>query len=285
MNNITEPVLTALHLTDIHLIPAYAIPERFRKALREIRLRHPEAAIILNTGDTLGGTGDVKRNRKRYGLWQEIVSAELGGVEVKSILGNHEFDWQPEDPAAPGGVNEVLCALEMPGRYYHFDRAGWRFAAIDGTGLDRGDAEQLSWLEELLSGTPADMPVAILCHQVIWSACAMTIYPGDVMKDHRSMMERLCRFSNVKVILVGHLHLHEICVYNGITHVCGGIVGGNFWKYDERFHETDPGYGLVKFFADGRMEYNYQSLRGIVTDMELKSVPHMPQDWSYLKED
>ena len=82
----------------------------------------------------------------------------------------------------------------------------------------------------------------------------------------------------------GHVHLYEVCIYNGITHVCGGSLCGNFWKKDERFHETDPGYGLVEFQADGRVNYTYHSLRGIVTDRELKSVPHLPDDWSYLHE-
>ena len=125
--------------------------------------------LILNTGDALGGAEDLERNCRRHRLWREIIDAEFAGLTVKSILGNHEYDWLPEDPAIPGGLNDLLAALEMPGRYYQFDEAGWRFIAIDSTRLDRGDEAQIAWLENLLAQTPAGMPVAISMSLTSWS--------------------------------------------------------------------------------------------------------------------
>jgi len=162
-----DPVLRALHLTDIHLALAWDVPERFRAALREIRRRHPETTLMLNTGDMLGGHPEPAYNQRRRRAWQEIVGEELSGIRLRNIVGNHEFDWLPEDRDVPGGLNDLLAALDMP----------------------------------------------------------------------------------------------------------------------ERFHETDPGYGLVEFYADGRVDYTFRSLRGIVTNEELESVPHLPQDWSYLEEE
>lgn len=276
----TSPVLTAVHVTDIHLHPGWDVPQRFRAALRHIRQRHPQATLVLQTGDTVGGCPEQEQTLKRYRLWEEIVAMELAGLTVQNILGNHEMDWLPAEDA-PCGMRAMLRFLKMPNRYYSFEQAGWRFIGLDGWALDRDDQSQLDWLHGQLAG---NMPTAILCHQPIWSMATVTVYPGDMLKSYKAMVELFTRHPNVRLTLSGHVHLHDICVYNGVTHVAGGSVCGNWWKKQHSFHETDPGYGLVEFYADGTVNYRYHSLRGITTDPVITPTG-MPDDWSYLKED
>lgn len=278
------PVLVAVHVTDIHLQRGWDVADRFRAALRHIRRCHPQVKLVLNTGDTAGGCPKPEQTLRRYQLWREVVAAELSGLTLRNILGNHERDWLPAAPDAPCGLAWILRHLDMPARYYSFTEGGWRFIALDGWSLDRDDLEQRVWLQRELDAVPAATPVAILCHQPIWSMCTQTIYPGDMLVGHRAMTELFVRYPNVRLTLGGHVHLHEICTYNGVTHVCGGAVCGNWWKKDHSFHETDPGYGLVEFYADGAVNYRYHSLRGITTDPVITPAG-MPDDWSYLKED
>lgn len=245
-----KPALVVAHLSDIHLRKEFDSSARFRAFLHQMRQEHPEISCVINTGDTLDGA------KGKWEFWTEAVGAELQGLPVYSVLGNHDSEAGVKDPAQ-------LCAiLGIPSRYYSFDRSGWHFIALDGNSL-RTDEAQMAWLVKELETVPATTPVAILSHQPILSVGADLHSPGDIIARRGQLVALFAKHRNVKLCLSGHVHLYDQILYNGVTYACGGSVSGYWWEREKSsdgkgsYHETPPGFGLVKLYADGTVRYDY----------------------------
>ena len=259
------PVMVAAHLTDIHFNVGDDVPKRFQAALRHIRTTHPEASLFLTTGDNVDGKSSVAVMAETYATWKSIIDTELKGVSLYNTLGNHDYDFTSADPDAPYGKTAILKHLNMPARYYSFDQGGWHFILLDGTAFG-GDKAQQEWLDRELSSVDPKIPIAILSHQPIFSMGAATYYPNDFIAGWKGLIDKFIKHPNVKLCLSGHTHLYDRCYYNGVTYACGGAVSGYWWDKTRAYHETWAGYGIVKFYADGSCEYEYHSLKGIVTN-------------------
>ena len=92
---------------------------------------------------------------------------------------------------------------------------------------------------------------------------AMVNSPGDHIAGWKDLIALFVRHPNVKLCLSGHTHLFDKSLYNGVTYACGGAVSGYWWEYEKSddgksaYRQTSPGYGIVKFYADGTTEYEY----------------------------
>lgn len=258
----TTPVVTALHLTDVHFNLAGNVPERFRHVLRHIRKEHPSVQLVLNTGDIVDGKPSPDAMGQTHQLWKKILREELEGVTILSALGNHDFDHVPAADDAPWGRNEIMKSLDLPSRYYDAASGGWHFIALDSTRYG-GDADQQEWLHERLNGIPAETPVAILSHHPVFSGTGL-LYPKDMIGKWKDLTFAFARHSNVRLVLSGHMHLYEQCLYNGVSHVCGGALSGHWWDHTKPYHQTWAGYGLLQLHADGTSNYQYRSLRSVI---------------------
>lgn len=254
------PVLTFGHITDVHLRPEFDAPSRFRAALHHMRTNHPEVAFVVNTGDTVDGVKNHDDAVAKWGFWKAGLDAELKGVPVYSVLGNHDAEGPAGDPLC--GKEAVCKHFQIPARYYSFDRAGWHFIMLDGNGIAK-DAAQMAWLEKELSSTPATNPIAIASHQPIFSAGALVHSPGDILGNWKTMVALFVKHPNVKLCIAGHVHLYDKVWYNGVSYVCGGAMSGYWWEREKSsdgrsgYFETRPGYGIVRLYADGASEYEY----------------------------
>lgn len=256
-----KPILTVAQLTDVHLRPQFEAPARCQAALRHLRQNHPEIAFVLNTGDTLDGANNHADTVAKWGFWKNATE-ELKGIPVHSLLGNHDMLAGPATDTLAG--KEGACRmLGMPGRYYSFDQAGWHFIMLDGNGFAQ-DKEQWAWLVQELDQADANKtPVAILSHQPIFSMGAMVNSPGDHIGNWKGLVALFVKHSSVKLCLSGHTHLYDQSLYNGVTYVCGGSLAGYWWEKVKSsdgkgaYHETRPGYGILRLYADGQAKYDY----------------------------
>lgn len=247
----TGDSISIVHLTDVHMRPEFNAPERFGLALADVRKQQP--ALVINTGDTVDGSAQAEI---KWGFWKAGIDAELKGVPLYNLLGNHDID-------APLTRGKSCAILNMPSRYYRFDHSGWRFIMLDGNGFAK-DQEQWDWLVRELTNTPPKTPVAICSHQPIFSMGAMIHSPGDHIGRWRELIALFAKCPNVKLCLSGHTHLADVCRYNGVTYACGGSLGGYWWEVVKStdgkggYHETPPGYDLIKLSPTGVVSVEYR---------------------------
>ena len=233
----------AAHLTDIHLREQLDSVTRFQAVVSQMRKENPDISIVLNTGDVVGG------HNGKWKYWTDSVKKGMSDLPIYTLLGNHDFEADISDTKA-------LCKLlKMPERYYAFDYKNWHFVMLDGNTIrdeKQVDEKQHEWLAQELKATPDKTPIAILTHQSIRRVKAIT----DV----------LALYPNVKLVLSGHTHLYRNKRdVGGITYISGGAVCGNWWDKETSadgkgsYKGTRPGYGLVRFYADGTFKYDYIS--------------------------
>ncbi|MHC4123721.1 MAG: metallophosphoesterase family protein [Planctomycetota bacterium] len=263
------------HITDVHVRPEHSGDKGFAYALGHIQNHKDSPSFILNTGDAVM---DVLYHPKEqadieWGLWKKVTEAECS-IPIISCIGNHDvFGWNKKAAKTTG--TEPLYGKKMPthyynlkNRYYSFDKAGWHFIALDGIapsglGFDsRLDDEQFQWLKEDLAETTPETPVLIFSHPPILSVGGQ-LFTGDARKwtfwslnDAPRIIKLFRHYSNVKLCLAGHNHIHDRVLYEGITYISGGAVSGGKWSR-MNMNGFPAGYGMVDLYKDGSFEYQY----------------------------
>ena len=254
------PSFTIAHITDEHLRSEFNAPTRFKSEIKHIRQNYPEICMVMNTGDAVDGIKNHNDAVAKWGYWTNGISAELKGIPVYSILGNHDIEGPGNDPLC--GSSNVCHTLGMPSQYYSFDTNGWHFIMLDGNGFGK-DTNQWNWLVKDLSNVSSNKPVVVLSHQPIFSMGAMIHSPGDIIGKWKDLVALFVKYPNVKLCMSGHTHLYDQAHYNGVTYVCGGALSGYWWELEKShdgkgaYHETKPGYGIIQLFSDGKVSCKY----------------------------
>lgn len=275
--------LRMAHLTDIHVMPAgegfQDPPLGMAQALQHAQGLADKPDLIFFGGDLImdGLKMDRDRTIAQWDVWNRVLTAELK-TPAKFALGNHDiWGWalrdQPKIVREKGyGKALAMERLALPDRYYSFDQGGWHFVVLDSMQPDFGnkhgytaslDDAQFSWLAADLNHVPASVPVCILSHIPILSACVFFdndlestgswVIPGAWTHiDARRIKDLFRRHPNVKVCLSGHVHLADSVSYLGVRYICNGAVSGGWWKGD--YQEFPPAYAVVDFFEDGSVE-------------------------------
>jgi 3',5'-cyclic AMP phosphodiesterase CpdA len=240
--------------------------------------------LIVTGGDTIMDCMEAGRDRTQtqWDLWKK-VKADACGLEVKSVVGNHDvWGWTKSKAKTKG--DEPLYgkqwACDQFGRalpYESFDRGGWHVVLLDSVFphedgyVGKLDDAQWDWLEKDLAAVPAATPVAIVSHIPILSvhplASAEASGPGKdgkpsfalsgglVHVDHPRFQKLFAKHPNVKTCLSGHLHIVERIEFGGVSYLCNGAVSANWWKGKHR--GTDFGYAVVDLHDDGTLESRY----------------------------
>lgn len=262
-----KKVLRIAHITDIHIRPEYDAPNRFRKCLDEIK-RH-KVDFFLNGGDTIYAAdyNNITRERvhEQWNIWKQLRN-EFKEFEMHSCLGNHDMWW-----AAPGqqdamyGKDYVVKQLNIPNRYYSFDRNGWHFIVLDSNNKNAGslDEEQRNWLEGDLFKIPISSPVICLSHYPILGVS--TIIDGGNHTDSKYITGLFYKHKDKKITcLSGHIHLQDRAEYNGVQYFCNGALSGFWWEQGDKdsagkgwYQQTPPGYAIVDLYEDGTVENRY----------------------------
>lgn len=286
--------LRIAHLTDWHLMD-----RRHARAGLEAALAHTLAqkpGLILNGGDTMTHTMARPLDDARADMRViEQLFRQQSDVPMIHAPGNHDiWGWTRAKSGATGREAEYgkrwwIDRIGQGQRYRAQTVGGWRFISLDSirpraegyiTGLDD---PQFDWLARELADTPADTPVLILTHAPILGVGTLLsdghidpdegyrLGPGHIYRDAHRIVELCRQHPNVRLALSGHKHIHDRIEFQGLTHICGGAVCGNWWRPtrnqrrwtgegDRRMprpYFADPGYGLLDLLPDGRFEYQY----------------------------
>ena len=260
-------ILRIAHITDVHMRPELNAPDRFRQCMKEIK-KH-KIDFFLNGGDTIFAAdyGNITRDRveAQWAIWKELRN-ELSEYEMHSCLGNHDMWWAaPDKQDAMYGKPHVVKQLNIPNRYYSFQKQGWHFVILDSNNSNAGslDPEQRTWLEVDLAALAKGTPVLCLSHYPILGVS--TIMEGGNHTDSRYITDLFYQHKDKKITcLSGHIHLLDAAEYNGVHYYCNGALSGFWWEEGDKqsagkgyYRETPPGYAILDLYEDGRVENKY----------------------------
>lgn len=277
--------LRIAHLTDVHVTGDKGAPDGFAACLRHAHSLADRPDIILNGGDCIMDALNARADwvGEQWSLWQAGLRDHCT-LPIHHCIGNHDvWGWNRESSQTTGqeplyGKEWARQVFNLDQLYRSFDLNGWHFIILDSNMYDGGtaylakfDDEQFAWLERDLAATDPAMPVLVLTHIPILSACVF--YDGDNAKadwvvprawmhiDSPRVNDLFNQHPNIKVCLSGHLHLYEQVLYNGVTYICNGAVCGNWWEGS--YKQTPPGYGLVDIYDDGTVHNEYITLSNV----------------------
>jgi 3',5'-cyclic AMP phosphodiesterase CpdA len=262
------PFITVAHITDVHITEGNNAPDRFSKCLRTIVEKH-KPAFFLNGGDSImdASYADVKRESvtSQWKIWDDCIKASIPGYEIHSCIGNHDTWWSaPSHDDNMYGKPYVVQRLNIPGRYYSFDKGNWHFIILDSNNKNVSiDEEQFLWLEKDLAQLSPSMPVLVMSHYPILGTTQVLVGGGH--SDAKQLKSLFYKYrQHVKICLSGHNHLSDKSFYNDVQYCCNGAMSGFWWgKGDGEsagtgyYMETPPGYAILKLFGDGRVENQY----------------------------
>jgi Icc protein len=266
------------HFTDIHLEPGRNAPEGLAAALRHAQGLTDKPEMIITGGDNIMDclAADDNWTTTQFNLLKKVFAEECK-LPVRYCIGNHDvWGWDKEkskinEQEPLWGKKRPVKELDLPNRYYSFDKKPWHIIILDSTYPDRSvytarlDAEQFEWLQKELE-TYKNSHICVISHIPILSVAAFL--DGDNEKsghwslpdewmhiDARKIKELFRGYPNVRLCISGHMHMVDRILYDGVTYVCDGAVCGAWWKGKQ--YEFDEGYGIFDLFDDGTFEHQY----------------------------
>jgi len=175
------------------------------------------------------------------------------------VLGNHDFS------VADEFKDQVSDKLNMPSRFYSFEKKGWRFIVLDGNDLSlhaypREDpryrlseeyyrthaktkpnwngavgSEQMQWLEtELIECQTQEKKVMVFCHFPVFPENVHNLWNAD------KVLEIIKRFQCVKAYVNGHNHAGHYDKSEGI----------HFLTMKGMVDTTETSYGILNISHD-----------------------------------
>jgi len=263
--------LNVIFLSDVHVKETDISQEGMRKAFRHANSLKPD--LIINGGDSIMDAMAATREKtqEQWTIWNKIFREE-NRVPAYHVIGNHDaWGWQVKDESIRTdplyNKGWVIKELEMPGRYYAFEKKNWKFIVLDTAHENNGgyiakiDDEQYAWLQKEIQNTSSDQHICIASHIPIVSFCSALFFDenqpnGDwrisralLMTDARKLIQLFSDYKNIRCCLSGHIHLQDMVEYKAIQYFCNGAVSGNWWKGD--FKGFAPAFAQFRFNKDG----------------------------------
>ena len=265
-NKKKKPVLTLAHITDVHIRPEENVPPRYKQCLDDV-LKH-KIDFILNGGDSIHAAdyNDITRRRvtEQWAAWDECMS-RVKAYGMFSCIGNHDPWWAAPSPNDEMyGKAYVVKRLNIPHRYYSFNRKGWHFIILDGNNEKISlDGEQYNWLVNDLEKTASGTPTLVMSHFPVFGATPILV--GGNHSDNKKLKDLFYQHHDkVRVVLSGHNHLYDKTMYNNVWYCCNGAMSGFWWGKGDKesagegyYLETPPGYAILKLYSDGTVENEY----------------------------
>jgi 3',5'-cyclic AMP phosphodiesterase CpdA len=243
----SRPSFTFVYITDAHIQPELDAAQGVHKAFAAVDALPEKPAFALIGGDLVMDATSVPRARADlvYDLWQQEAAALH--LPLHYAMGNHDlYDLKDHSSTARNdpefGKGMWKKRLNLDRTFTTFDHQGWRFIVLDSIGVTPDqkwegnlDDAQLQWLDGILRNTPHTMPVICLTHFPIFTlygqyteGTTSALGPDMIVKNGKVFKEIIQRH-NVKVVLQGHTHVVEECIYLGTRYITGGAICGNWW--------------------------------------------------------
>lgn len=209
-----QPVRFAI-VSDLH---APDIPDGLERMQAVVEAANRENVdFLIQLGDFIRlDSADIPYRK----VWDEFKGEKF------HVLGNHDLDRYTKE--------EYVAGLNMPGRYYSFDKGDFHFIVLDGNNLYDGkeykpyaranyyvdskmrafmDPEQMEWLKKDLAAT--DKRCIIFSHQSIDTS----MNNGSEVRSILEEENRRSGFQKVALAFSGHDHSNYTKEINGITYV------------------------------------------------------------------
>lgn len=274
--------LRIAHLTDFHVMPMGDAPNGMRNAIRHAQAQADPPDIFLNTGDCIMDSLETTKEitEKQWETFNKIIKEECE-LPIVHCIGNHDvWGWGAPTPDKQSdplyGKGMALKQLDLPERYYSFDRAGWHFIVLDSNFqaeagsqypyIGKLDDAQFAWLEKDIQAVDTEMPICIASHIPI--LCACEFFDGDneasgdwvvpaawMHIDARRFRQLFLQHPNIRLCLSGHSHQHETLQYCGVWYFTNGAVCGNWWR--GAYLDFPPAYVLVDLYEDGSADSTF----------------------------
>jgi hypothetical protein len=201
--------------------------------LRSVAAASPKRDAFFILGD------NVEMGMEDEGWREEAseLSSLLGGVPVRSILGNHDgliggrYHFETYFFPPPLGTDSGNTL------YYSMEAGPVTIIVINLLwGAESFGRAQAAWLERRLSSVPAGRQVIVLSHSYVYASGYVDEYgygyydkPSDIAKV-APVLER----HEVALVVSGHDHDMELLRKNGVTYAIIGTMGGVL--------DPEPGY-------------------------------------------
>ena len=178
------------------------------------------------------------------------------------VLGNHDVFGIYEESGVQSTHPEFskkMFAKRLGKLFYAFDHKGWHFIILDSILVNNEDnsysggisREQIIWLGRHLGNVDANTPIVIALHVPFFSIVPQM---DQRFKDHifrlKNPVEVLDIFKNhnLKLVLQGHVHYHEVIQAGGVHFISGGAVCGAWW--DGPHKGIEEGFLLITVAGD-----------------------------------
>lgn len=243
-----------IFMTDIHLEPDNNAPEGFAKAIDKINSLNPE--FVISGGDNIDDAleQDYERADKLFSMYIDQIK-DLK-MPVYNTVGNHDifgvFKKSGIDPRHPM-YDRKMFTDRLNKTFYSFDYKEWHFIILDSVKIIEEDyigeisVEQIQWIKNDLQNVGKGTPVAIATHVPFF-----TIIPqaDKRFKQEKFSIENaievldLFKEHNLKFVMQGHVHQHEVISYRGIKFITGGAVSAGWWEGP--LHGMEEGFVLFQ---------------------------------------
>jgi 3',5'-cyclic AMP phosphodiesterase CpdA len=217
--------------------------ERLDAALAHVARREPRPAFVLLTGDLIHDDEPASYELVRR-LTDELempVHFVVGNHDVRSAFARILLD-DPEGGDEP--------------RYRTFEHEGVRFVLLDSSvpGEVPGhlDAEQLSWLESLLSAAP-DAPAVVVVHHPPTNTGVAWLDEHKV-DNGDELLTLMAAAPGARHLLFGHVHMPMVVESHGV--LCIGAPS-TAWQFGDDVNSAqvnaEPGAYRVVAMEAGRL--------------------------------
>jgi len=192
--------------------------------MEQFHQRFPFEFVVMLGDNIYGGQTAADFKLKFEDPYKPLLD---GGVKFYASLGNHD---NPNE--------RFYKPFNMGGkRYYSFKNANAAFFALDSNYMD---PEQVSWLQQQLSGSSSDWKICFFHHPLHSDG---QFHGSDV--DLRERIEPILEKNGVNVVLSGHDHVYErIATQHGISY----FVIGNSGQL--RFHNLRRSSQMMKGYDE-----------------------------------
>jgi 3',5'-cyclic AMP phosphodiesterase CpdA len=250
--------------TDVHMNKDYTRDRLngFKQALTAIKEADVDFIIFggdLNDVSGMSQTLDKQTAENLYAVFKQTVDETK--IKYYPTIGNHDRYF---DNAAGYPEGDEMFKACLGKSYDTFEKAGIRFFILnsvqhkkDSSGYFIGD-EQMEWLKKELTSLPVSTPVVLSTHVPVYSMYYPVVQgkytAKDVIVNCRELLGVFANH-NLKLVLQGHMHLHEEMLLQGVHYITGGAVSGGWWR--GAHHGTEEGFLLVEVDANNRFSWRY----------------------------
>ncbi|MFC2156549.1 metallophosphoesterase family protein [Acidobacteriota bacterium] len=257
--SIAEDEFSFVFFTDVHLQKEKNAVQGFTQAIEKINQLNPD--FVISGGDNI--TDALGQNFERADMLFELYRKTIGyfRMPIYHVLGNHDvFGVYPSSGVenTHPEFGKKMFRNRLGKRYYSFDHKGWHFIVLDSVSITEDgkylggiDGEQIEWLKDHLSTVDRETPIVISVHVPFYSIIPLIDkrFKTDVFTiDSPARILDMFKDFNLKLVLQGHVHYHEVILAEGVHFVSGGAICSGWW--DGKHRGIEEGFLSIEVKGD-----------------------------------